>query len=437
MTAKDDAFLKQLRATFKVEAGEHLQTIAAGLLELEKTPAPDSQRKIVESVFRATHSLKGAARAVDFTEIESQCQSLEDVFASWKRKESAPSPTALDTLHRALDTITATLAATSAPPAKPRHEIVPPSPPAAERIAPEETVRVAVAKLEAQLLESEEMITAKLTAGQRAADLRKLAGEFEAWRKAWATAEPDARRLRQPRDGAPSSAGLKRLLDFFEWSLDTLKSIESKATAIGRAEDQDRHVIGKLVDDLLEDSKKLLLLPFATISGSFPKLVRDLSRDQGKEGDLTIRGEDVEIDKRILEEMKDPLVHLLRNSIDHGIETPSERARRGKPSRATITLAVARVNGNKLELLVSDDGPGIDTVRVKQSAVKHGLISAEEAGRLSEAEAQALIFHSEVSTTPIITQVSGRGLGLAIVREKAEKLGGEVSVEGGPRRETN
>ena len=114
MRTKEDEFLKQLRATFKVEAAEHLQAIAAGLLELEQTPAPEAQRKIVETVFRAAHSLKGAARAVDFTQIESLCQSLEDVFAAWKRQESAPSPTALDTLHRTLDAITAAISAPEA-----------------------------------------------------------------------------------------------------------------------------------------------------------------------------------------------------------------------------------------------------------------------------------------------------------------------------------
>ncbi|MEK6210805.1 MAG: hybrid sensor histidine kinase/response regulator [Pseudomonadota bacterium] len=482
MSTKDEEFLQQLRATFKVEADEHLQAIAAGLLELEKTPAPDAQRKIVETVFRAAHSLKGAARAVDFTEIESLCQSLEDVFASWKRQKSAPSAAALDTLHRTLDAITLALAvpagssgmgapldltslrqslrqlgtspplpakglAVAAAPAKtdsapaataPVEVALPDAPATTEKTVSEETVRVAVAKLEERLLESEEMLTAKLTAGQRAADLRELAGRFDAWRKAWAAVEPEARRLRQSRDRAAaqgehrSAPGLTRLLDFFDWSMDYLKSVERSTAMLGRVAEQDRYAVGKLVDDLLEDSKKLLLLPFATISASFPKLVRDLSRDQGKEADLTIHGEDVEIDKRILEEMKDPLVHLLRNSIDHGVEPPGERTRRGKPPRATITLAVTQVNGSKVQLLLSDDGAGIDTEKVKQSALKHGLISAEEAARLDESEAQALIFQSEVSTSPIITQLSGRGLGLAIVREKAEKLGGEVSVESRP-----
>ena len=114
MSTKEDEFLKSLRATFKVEAGEHLQAIAAGLLALEKTPVPEEQRGLIETVFRAAHSLKGAARAVNFTEVESICQSLEDVFAAWKRQESKPSPQALDKVHRSLDAVTGILAAPAA-----------------------------------------------------------------------------------------------------------------------------------------------------------------------------------------------------------------------------------------------------------------------------------------------------------------------------------
>jgi two-component system chemotaxis sensor kinase CheA len=439
MSAKEDEFLNELRAIFKVEAAEHLQAIATGLLELEKMPAPDAQRSLVETVFRAAHSLKGAARAVNFTEVESICQSLEDMFAAWKRQESAPSPTAFDTSHRALNAITAALAAPEAP----RGERLPAAT-EEKTFSPEETVRITVAKLDARLVEAEEMLTAKLTTGQRAEDLRELAHRFEAWRNEWAAVEPEARALRQaidrPAPGRadhPPSPGVARLLEFLDWNLDHLKSLESKVAALTRTAQQDRHVIGKLVDDLLEDSKKLLLLPFATLAAPFPKLVRDLCRDQGKEADLVIRGEDVEIDKRILEEMKDPLIHLLRNCVDHGVEPPEPRVRLGKPSRATITLAVSRVNGSKVELLVSDDGAGIDAEQIKESAVKHGLLSADDARQLGDAEARALIFQAEVSTSPIITRLSGRGLGLAIVREKAEKLGGTVSVESQPRQGTS
>jgi len=439
MSTQEDEFHKQLRAIFKIEAEEHLQAIGAGLLELEKAPAPEEQRRLIETVFRAAHSLKGAARAVDFTEIESICQSLEDTFASWKRQERAPSPQELDTLHRALNTITAAMAP---PPARadsaPTAIVPPPAQSAAEKASHGETVRIAVSKLDARLLEAEEMLMAKLTTGQRVEDLREVAHQFEAWRKVWVAVEPDARAFRQALDRpAPSqprlTPGLARLLEFLDWNVDYLKSLENRVAAITQTAEQDRHLVGKLVDDLLEESKKLLLLPFGTLSTSFPKLVRDLCRDQGKDADLVLRGEEVEIDKRILEEMKDPLIHLLRNCIDHGVESSEQRTRLGKPPRATITLAVSRVNGSKVELRVSDDGAGIDAGKVKESAVKHGLISAEEARQLGDAEARALVFQPEVSTSPIITRLSGRGLGLAIVREKAEKLGGAVSVESEPR----
>lgn len=470
MSQKNEAFLKKLRETFKTEADEHLQAISTGLLALEKASTPDDQRNIVETVFRAAHSLKGAARAVDFSEVESLCQSLEDVFASLKQQASMPSANALDTLHQALDAIGSTLASTNGSPGangssdwtylceslQRLADSVPQSPeepgkvkpkapapvePAqsswhtAENASSEETVRVAVAKLETQLLEAEEMLMAKFTASQRAADLRELAHLIDAWRSEWTTVELDLRGLRRGREHVAihgerrSSHGLTRLLDFFDWSMDYFTSVENRTATLSRKVAQDGHVIGKLVDDLLEDSKQLLLLPFSTISASFPKLVRDLCRDQGKEADFTMIGEDAEIDKHILEEMKDPLVHLLRNSIGHGVEPSSERARLGKPARATITLTVLQVNDNKVQILVSDDGAGIDVGKVKTSAIKHGLISAEAASQLGEAEAQALIFHSAVSTSPIITQLSGRGLGLAIVRERAEKLDGTVSVE--------
>ena len=223
--------------------------------------------------------------------------------------------------------------------------------------------------------------------------------------------------------------GLVRLLEFFEWNRDSLKSLESNVSALTRVAQQDRHIIGKLVDDLLEDSKKLLLLPFSTLTATFPKLMRDLCRDLGKEADLVIRGEEVEMDKRVLEEMKDPLVHLLRNCIDHGIETPDLRVRAGKSARATITLAVSQFDGSNVEIVVSDDGAGIDVEKIKASAVKHGLLPAESAGQLGQAETYDLMFQPEVSSSPTITRLSGRGLGMAIAREHAEKLGGSVSVE--------
>jgi two-component system chemotaxis sensor kinase CheA len=450
MNAKEEEFLRSLEGTFKIEAGEHLQAIAAGLIELEKTPASNAQPRLIDTVFRAAHSLKGAARAVSSTEVETICQSLEDMFAAWKREKTTPSPQALDTVHRALDSITRLVTAaetrqvTRGQTSLPSH--LPPSQPAAsapplsasepvgsEKSSSAETVRIAVAKLDAQLLQAEEMLAAKSATGRHAADLRELTDRFGAWTKEWAAVQPEVRALRQslerPVQAAASRQSLARLVEFFDWNHDYLRWLEGKLAALCRTAEQDRLDVGKLVDDLLKDSKKMLMLPLATLSALFPKVVRDLCRDQVKEADLVIHGAEIEMDKRILEEMKDPLIHLLRNCVDHGVETPEERRRVGKPARATITLRVSPMNGNKVELLVSDDGAGIEVQKVKESAVKHGLISPQEASRMSEAEALALIFRADVSTSPIITQLSGRGLGLAIVREKTEKLGGRVGVE--------
>ena len=461
----DEDFLQVLRTTFKVEAAEHLQTITTGLLQLEKSDA-DAQRPLIETVFRAAHSLKGAARAVNFTDIEAHCQALEDLFARWKRGEIAPTTETLDVAHRALDGISAVLATpaheqstttprgadapgdTLAPVAAPSEAPsprtqAPPRAPApaqsrASALSPmsvpsdSETVRISVSTLDARLLQAEEMLAAKLVAAQRASDLASVAAQFEPWHKAWAKAQPQARMLRRTveqsanGDRAPALAGL---VEFLEWNQDCVRALESRVQSLRRAAEQDQLAVAKLVDDLLESSKKLVMLPMSTLGALLPKAVRDLSRDEGKQTEFVLRGEEVCIDKRVLDEMKDPLLHLLRNCVDHGVEPPDARRRAGKPERATITLAVSSVDGNQVELRVSDDGAGIDIARVKTAAIQCGVLTPEAAARLSDDAALSLVFEPELSTSPIITEVSGRGLGLAIVREKAELLGGRVSIE--------
>lgn len=430
---KEEEFLQSLRATFKIEAAEHLQTIAQGLVALEKSPATSEHQRVIETVFRAAHSLKGAARAVNFSQVESICQSLEDMFAVWKRGQGAPSSQTLDIAHRALDTVSTVIgapatgrappaaSATSAPASSGAATAAPPVP-LADKPSAAETVRISVDKLDARLLEAEEMLAAKLSAGQRAMELGTLLGQFDPWRKEWARIQPHTRALRTK----SAHAGIA---EFLEWNHDYLRSLESKVATLRRAADQDRMTVGKLVDDLLADSKKLLMLPLATLGGLFPKLVRDLARDQGKEIDLVMHGGEVEIDKRILEEMKDPLVHLLRNAIDHGIEPPQRRQQSGKPVRATVRLEVAAVNGSQVQIQVSDDGNGIDVERLKAAAIKRDLLTPAAAAELDDVRALELIFEPDLSTSPLITEVSGRGLGLAIVREKTEKLGGRVTVE--------
>jgi len=434
MDQPEPPFLRQLRETFRVEAAEHVQAISAGLLALEKAGG-QGRPDLVEGVFREAHSLKGAARAVDYLEIERLCQSMEDVFARWRHGEEEPAPESVDRLQTVLDAIAAALASVEAG-AAPRAVFASLAPATAPRPAPPvepaavATVRVAVDKLEARLLQAEEMLGAKLIAAQRVADTRELCGSLAGWHDAWNAVEPQLWQLRRAGEALP--AGLDNVLEFLEWNAECVRNVTGRAASLERRARQDRYALDKLVDDLLEDSKRLLLLPFSSITGSFARLVRDLCREQGKQAELRITGDDVELDKRILEEIKDPLIHLLRNAVDHGIEPAAERQRRGKPAAASITLGVSQLGGNRIEIAVCDDGAGIDTAAVARAAVARELIAPDQAAAIGDEAARALVFAADLSTRAAVTHVSGRGLGLAIVREKAEKLGGAVSVSSEP-----
>lgn len=446
---REEQFLQMLRATFRVEAAEHLQSITTGLLELEKLPAGATQHALIDTTFRAAHSLKGAARAVNLLDIESACQSLEELLSRWKRGEEPVSAETLDLAHRKLDTVAKLMSEPAAQPGaassgsggEAAPAVAPPTPPlphAGSAGTETETVRVALATLDAGLLQAEEMLAAKLSATQRASELGALATHFDAWHKQWSRVQPQARALRRVADAASGKDGsLAPLVEFLEWNQDCVRALESRVHVLRRSADQAQHATGRMVDDLVESSKKLIMLPISTLGTLFPKAVRDLSRDTGKETDFILQGEEVRIDKRVLEEMKDPLLHLLRNAVDHGIENPAQRRKAGKPARATLTLAVSAVEGNQVELRVSDDGAGIDVAAVKEVGLQRGLLTAEAAQKMTDPDALMLIFEPELSTSREVTEVSGRGLGLAIVREKAEALGGRIVIDSQPGKGTD
>lgn len=455
MDKKNNDFLKRLLATFKVEAEEHITAISSGLVEMEKASAAKRQMEIFESVFREAHSLKGAARAVNMTEIEATCQSLESVFAALKHKSIAPSPELFNILHKAVDTLNRLLlsAVAALPPVEkpwirelnqqlesaskgklslPREDLkkteeeIPIAPkPESYRPSVEgkpmlaETVRISTAKLDAILLQAEELLSSKPAANQHAAKLEEINVILAAWEKEWA------------KSGFGVSKN-QQLNEFLTLNYNFFKSLEDKLTILAKSIENDSRSLGGMVDILLESMKKLLMVPVSLHMEIFPKLIRDLSHDQGKDVELVIKGGDIEIDRRILEEMKDPLIHLVRNCIDYGIEKPEERMRKNKPPRGTITIAISQKNSNKVEITISDDGAGINIDRVRAAALKLGIISQEDAEKLNEQKILPLIFQSGVSTSPIITDISGRGLGLAITEEKVQKLGGIVYCESNP-----
>ncbi len=308
-----------------------------------------------------------------------------------------------------------------------------------ERLLPTETVRISVDKLDPLLRQVGEMVSVKLTSSQRVADLKSAIAAVDRWKQKWAGVsahEKGGSGLLNMRNrfnaSAETNVELAKLADFLEWNESWIKDMELKLKELAKGAEADARLHGGMVDDLLEDMMNVLMLPCSTLLEVFPKLVRDLSRDAGKEVNLDVRGGDLEIDRRILDEMKDPLIHLVRNSIDHGIETAVERESVGKPREGVLTIAISQVSGNQIELVVSDDGAGIDAARVREAARRRGMLSEQEKDRMEGQDALSLVFRSEVSTSPEVTNISGRGLGLAIVREKVENLGGSVSVATAP-----
>jgi len=467
MDAKDSEFHNRLLATFRVEAEEHIRAVSAGLIELEKTREPEERQNVIENVFREVHSLKGAARSVSCREIESVCQPLESVFSALKRREISISPELCDLFHGTVDYIKRIASAVdSKNQAKDRtfaRELIRKLGAASTKAsAPEkggelsqdnklstdavestdksetnlrefrkqtqdeksifsETVRISIAKLDPLLLQAEEMILAKMSTDQQLSELKEINNALLTW-------QAESSRWK----GKEATKDSSQRDELLEWTKNHLTEIQNRVITVTQALERDQRVYKRIAEDHLEAMKKVLMLPVASMTEAFPKLVRDLSRDQGKETDLVVKGAEIEIDKRVLDELKDPLIHLLRNCIDHGIKKPDERIRRNKPPRGTITLVFTAKDSRQFEILVSDDGSGIESEAVLSAAVKSGVISREAAEKINSRDLISLVFKSGITTSPIITDISGRGLGLAIVSEKVEKLGGTVSVDTKP-----
>jgi len=492
----EDSFLKELLAMFKIESEEHIKSMSSGLLEMEKITDSDQKLRIIETVYREAHSLKGAARAVSLLDVESLCQSLESLFALIKSQELEPDKKLYDFLHRAVDSLTDLVES----PGKQditeiKHELeraeigifdadkfkkkkeektekklvvdkemkeVPSSetePTKPEKIEPvqekepapgpdqkaqfnkdksviSETIRVSTSKLDSILLQIEEMLAAKLTASQHAENLRDTVLKFDIWKKEWERRSPEVRAIRRQLEKLEDQrkehvlqTPSNKLLEYLDWHLDQMHSFGGQLIPLSKIADTNSRQLGSMVDHILEDMKKVLMLPFSTLLKILPKVVRDLSRDQTKEVELVVRGSTIEVDRRILEELKDPFIHLLRNCIDHGIEKPEERKKNHKASCGMITISISQMTGSMVEILISDDGGGINPEKVKNVAVKRGLISESESKKMTEQEKLALIYLSDISTSPLITDISGRGLGLAIVREKVENLGGKITLD--------
>lgn len=479
MPSQHDEFLKRLLATFRIEAEEHLQVLSSGLFELDKKPADGRRNEIIEQIFREAHSLKGAARAVDMAQIESVCQAMENVLARLKGGQLALSASLLDLLHQTIDELGNVLSAStgaaeirssdidrlirqlgsalsgvftklSAPSDPSPSDALPHAQsevsPAVDGDEPQrtpspdmfsETIRVSTVKLDGVMRQTEELLSPRLAANQRAQEIREAVRILANWRTKRKRVQPLIRQVEafSVSEGATTGRGeqaVLKLLEYLDAEQHFIKTLDDQLGALKKSAEQDVRTLTGLTDNLLSDVKEMQLLPFRSMLEMLQRLVRELARDQGKMVELVIEGGEIEVDRRILEKMKDPLIHLLRNSVDHGIELLPARQEHGKPRQGTIRIAISQHDSGKIEILLSDDGMGIDLDRVKMAIGTLGLVSPEQVAQLGDMDAQAFVFQSGVSTSLMVTDVSGRGLGLAIVREKVEQLGGVVLLSSTP-----
>jgi two-component system chemotaxis sensor kinase CheA len=185
---------------------------------------------------------------------------------------------------------------------------------------------------------------------------------------------------------------------------------------------------GRVLNDLQHSVMKIRMVPVEQLFRRFPRIVRDVGRQCGKEVELVVRGGQTDLDKSILDTIAEPLTHLVRNAIGHGLESPAERVRAGKPTMGTLRLA-AYHQGNQVVIEVSDDGAGIDAEKVRQRALAQGLLQAEQAARLSESDALELILQPGFSTAEEVTEISGRGVGLDVVQSVLGRLKGTIQIE--------
>ena len=464
---------EELRNLYKVASADHIQKIEAGLLHLEKNPVDGAK---LEQLLRETHSLKGDSRMLGVKDAETLTHQMEDILGAVKRGERILTPPIFERLYLGLDairkiaqeavtgqsagisvfhvlaqlmgadsdealpemqeTVTEANGAVSAQRLQEQplvfNDAIGTNEPtilASEALAQVgeyqiDTIRVESQKLDKLLTQASELLVTKGQLGDRISEIDQILTLWEEWNRetfvSRMTYDEIERRLQTPE--------LQPLQNFYNLVETRLEQLGALLNRLRNTTFEDNAKLETVATELESGIHSLRLLPFSTIFNLFPRTVRDLAKQQGKEVNLVLEGGDTSVDKRILEEMKDPLLHLLRNAIDHGIEAPQERQSRGKPPVATIRLRGYQI-GSTVSIEVIDDGRGLDVEAIKQAAKQRGIRSTQELAQMSTPEIQALIFAPGFSTRTAVTEISGRGVGLDVVRDNVERLKGSIQVE--------
>ncbi|WP_333587416.1 hybrid sensor histidine kinase/response regulator [Phenylobacterium sp.] len=410
----------QLLAAFDVEHRDHLDAVRRAL----SSPADADLREM----FRRVHSLKGAARAVDLPQIEAIAHRLEEQLAVVMGDGVGLQSATVDLLHEGLDAIEALAAAAStgaapdsedSPPAAAaaasgEPEPPPPSPPVERQDRALEMVRLDSSLLQ-QLTAATHELSAKAQATESLLETnRRLTQELQALQRQW-------RDLRSHVSGA----GPARLHAFDNG----LASLARDMGDLSRRHARAGWALDQGLEDLRRVTDEITLTPAENVLGDLGRMVRDIARDQGVEVDVRVEGLEVRAERRVLQGLREPIIHLLRNAVSHGAEPVEDRRKAGKPDRLQVAL-VARVVGRRLDLRILDDGAGPDLERIEAAAVARGLIPARARGAPAPPadDILALAFEPGVSAAAAVDRLSGRGMGLSAAHQSLAALGGSVRL---------
>ncbi len=441
MFAFDDEHDRTMRALFREEASEHFEVIGRSL-EAARHNAGERGAEL-RATLRAAHSLKGAATISGLSSLQAMVHNLESCVSAIAAAKLPLGDVELDLLQRWLDAAHDEMEsycagrARSLDPAQLFEQLgahfsahcalkevtFDPAPEAAAAGASEAeraaTVRVAIAKIDRQMANVEELLRFRFSAEDRLLELARVSTLVERWCAMLSESRRHARR--QKSDGTRVAALIEEQHALGERVTEALAALHARLR-------DGTHALTTLTDSLHSDIRAVRMLPVSGVLAPFGRMVRELGRGIGKRVALRIVGGETEVDRDVLEAIKDPIMHLLRNAVDHGVEAEEQRRALGKPLEALIEVRVSS-RGGSLELEISDDGRGVSSESVARVALERGLATAEQLREMSEDGIVGLIFHEGFSTAREVSEVSGRGVGLAVVQSTVEKLGGRVSVE--------
>lgn len=449
-----DPDMKEIVESFIVETKEILDKLDVDLVEMEKRP---DDTELLNSVFRHFHTIKGTSSFLGLDRLTGVTHKGEDILNKLRRGEVILTSTIMDALLNAYDKMksllfsieefqnedieveatikdltdliltlenSGTVTTTKKAVKKSKKKV-------AKRESAETTKEISK-KISEEVLDNEKLVNDENDETDEEPELNKSKvqktdedkSKQETSKKVENSIRVDVERLDELLNIVSELVlGRNRLAQ-----VNSEFALENEGTKFSRDFFDVTKQIDLMTNELQLVVMKTRMIKIGKVFNKFPRLVRDLSRDAKKQINIIIKGEETELDKTLIEEINDPLVHLVRNSVDHGIETPERRKELGKDPTGTLTLS-AEHEGNNIIITIEDDGKGIDPEVIKNKAVSKGLISAERAKELSRQEILNLIFLPGFSTAEVVTNISGRGVGMDVVKTNVTKLRGIINVE--------